>query len=92
MARPVKDAPATVAVMAELVRPPRQAEIEPSRLSKMNDDLVPVTSKSVAAVVTPGVAVLTWPVGPLESLGGAAPSFATPSVSSVAELEVLVIL
>ena len=39
-------------------------------------------------VVIPGAAVLTVPVGPLASVGGAFPKFGTPSVSKVVELEV----
>ena len=57
--------------------PPRHAEIEPSRLSKMKAALpLPpplLTWKSVLIVVTPGAAVLTCPVGPFASLGGCCP-------------------
>ena len=48
--------------------------------------------KSVLEVVTPGAPVLTCPVGPFASLGGALPRLGTPTVKRVGELLVPLML
>src|SRR5271166_3572322 len=83
IASPVKEAPATEAMMVAF-GPPFHAEIEPSMFAKMKLAFLPFRRKSVELVVIPGAFVLTCPVGPLVAeLGAAPPRFGTPKETGI---------